>query len=86
MLEDTIIAISTPLGYGGLGIVRLSGKKSLPVAKKIFKPKKNKDHISPGHPILGKLYHFEQKEFFEEAYLTYFPSPHTLFPFTSHLY
>jgi len=77
MLEDTIIAISTPLGYGGLGIVRLSGKKSLPVAKKIFKPKKNKDHISPGHPILGKLYHFEQKEFFEEAYLTYFPSPHT---------
>jgi tRNA modification GTPase len=77
MLEDTIIAISTPLGYGGLGIVRLSGKKSLPVAKKIFKPKKNKDQISPGHPILGKLYHFEQKEFFEEAYLTYFPSPHT---------
>jgi tRNA modification GTPase len=77
MLEDTIIAISTPLGYSGLGIVRLSGKKSLPVAKKIFKPKKNKDQISPGHPILGKLYHFEQKEFFEEAYLTYFPSPHT---------
>jgi tRNA modification GTPase len=77
MLEDTIIAISTPLGYGGLGIVRLSGKKSLPVAKKIFKPKKNKARISPGHPILGKLYHFEQKEFFEEAYLTYFPSPHT---------
>jgi tRNA modification GTPase len=77
MLEDTIIAISTPLGYGGLGIVRLSGKKSLPVAKKIFKPKKNKGQISPGHPILGRLYHFEQKEFFEEAYLTYFPSPHT---------
>jgi len=77
MLEDTIIAISTPLGYGGLGIVRLSGKKSLPVAKKIFKPKKNKDQISPGRPILGKLYHFEQKEFFEEAYLTYFPSPRT---------
>ena len=77
MVEDTIIAISTPLGYGGLGIVRLSGKKSLPIAKKIFKPKKNKAQIPPRQPILGNLYHFEQKEFFEEAYLTYIPSPHT---------
>ncbi len=77
MLEDTIIAISTPLGYGGLGIVRLSGKKSLPIAKKLFKSKKKKDQIPPRHPILGNLYHFEQKEFFEEAYLTYLPSPHT---------
>ncbi len=77
MLEDTIIAISTPLGYGGLGIVRLSGKKSLPIAKKLFKSKKNKVQIPPRHPILGNLYHFEQKEFFEEAYLTYIPSPHT---------
>jgi tRNA modification GTPase len=77
MLEDTIIAISTPLGYGGLGIVRLSGKKSLPIARKLFKSKKNKAQIPPRHPILGNLYHFEQKEFFEEAYLTYIPSPHT---------
>ncbi len=77
MLEDTIIAISTPLGYSGLGIVRLSGKKSLPIAKKFFKSKKNKAQIPPRHPILGNLYHFEQKEFFEEAYLTYIPSPHT---------
>lgn len=77
MIEDTIIAISTPLGYGGLGIVRLSGKKSLPIAKKLFKSKKNKAQIPPRHPILGNLYHFEQKEFFEEAYLTYIPSPHT---------
>ncbi|MQY61579.1 hypothetical protein GH153_07080 [bacterium] len=77
MLEDTIIAISTPLGYGGLGIVRLSGKKSLPIAKKLFKSKKKKAQIPPRHPILGNLYHFEQKEFFEEAFLTYIPSPHT---------
>ena len=77
MLEDTIIAISTPLGYGGLGIVRLSGKKSLPIAKKFFKSKKNKAQIPSRHAILGNLYHFEQKEFFEEAYLTYLPSPHT---------
>ncbi len=77
MFDDTIIAISTPLGYGGLGIVRLSGEKSLPIAKKIFKPKKKGKQIEPLHPILGNLYNFEDKECFEEAYLTYFPRPHT---------
>lgn len=77
MFEETIIAVSTPLGYGGLGIVRLSGKKSLSIAKKIFKPKKHRTKIHSLRPILGNLYNSEQKEFFEEAYLTYFPQPYT---------
>jgi tRNA modification GTPase len=77
MLEDTIIAISTPVGYSGIGIVRLSGEKSLPIAKKIFKPKKKNAKIQPLRPILGNLYHVEQKIFFEEAYLIYFPKPST---------
>jgi tRNA modification GTPase len=76
VFEDTIIAISTPIGYGGLGIVRLSGKKSLSIARKIFRPK-NKAKIKPRSPLLGNLYHLEQKNFFEEAYLTYFPRPKT---------
>ncbi len=29
VLEDTIIAVSTPFGHGGLGVVRLSGPESL---------------------------------------------------------
>lgn len=35
--SDTIAAISTPLGEGGIGIVRLSGKKALTIADKLFK-------------------------------------------------
>jgi tRNA modification GTPase len=35
-LQDTIAAISTALGEGGIGIVRLSGKKALAIAGKIF--------------------------------------------------
>ena len=77
MLDDTIIAISTPVGLGGLGIVRLSGKKSLAIAKKIFKPKKRGTKIIPRRPVLGNLYNPEQKESFEEAFLTYFPKPYT---------
>ncbi|MDH4257865.1 MAG: tRNA uridine-5-carboxymethylaminomethyl(34) synthesis GTPase MnmE, partial [Candidatus Aminicenantes bacterium] len=77
MLEDTIVAISTPVGWGGLGVVRLSGKRSLPVAKKIFRPKKKGAKIPGRRPLLGNLFDFEQKEFFEEAFLTWHPQPHT---------
>lgn len=76
-LDDTIIAISTPIGYGGLGIVRLSGKRALSIARRIFKPKNRKSKIQPRHPILGSCYNFEQKDCFEEAFLTYFPKPHS---------
>ncbi|MDP2920981.1 MAG: tRNA uridine-5-carboxymethylaminomethyl(34) synthesis GTPase MnmE [Candidatus Omnitrophota bacterium] len=35
-LDDTIVAVSTPIGEGGIGIVRLSGKHSLQIADSIF--------------------------------------------------
>ncbi|MDD3087031.1 MAG: tRNA uridine-5-carboxymethylaminomethyl(34) synthesis GTPase MnmE [Candidatus Omnitrophica bacterium] len=35
-LTDTIAAISTPVGEGGIGIVRISGKDALEIADKIF--------------------------------------------------
>ena len=33
---DTICAISTPIGEGGIGIVRISGENSLSIAQNIF--------------------------------------------------
>ena len=41
-LDDTIAAISTPIGEGGIGIVRLSGRDSLKFADKIFISKDGK--------------------------------------------
>lgn len=74
MTEDTIIAISTPPGYGGIGIIRLSGKRALPLSKKIFRAKKA-TKIPPRQPVLGYLYDSRQKDDFEEGFLTYFPGP-----------
>ena len=34
--EDTIAAIATPPGEGGIGIVRISGSKALDIAKEVF--------------------------------------------------
>ncbi len=36
--QDTITAIATPVGRGGIGIVRLSGNKSLAILRSIFRP------------------------------------------------
>ncbi|MHB1419278.1 MAG: tRNA uridine-5-carboxymethylaminomethyl(34) synthesis GTPase MnmE [Bacillota bacterium] len=39
MLDDTIAAISTPLGEGGIGIVRISGPIAFKIANQIFMPR-----------------------------------------------
>lgn len=46
---DTITAISTPLGEGAIGIVRLSGTDAIPIAKKVFRGK-NLDSV-PSHSL-----------------------------------
>ena len=37
LFEDTIAAISTPIGIGGIGIIRVSGKEAISIVDKIFK-------------------------------------------------
>ena len=47
MMEDTIAAVATAYGEGGIGIIRISGEQSLAILKEIFKPaEKNQDIVS----------------------------------------
>ena len=41
--SDTIAAIATPMGEGGIGIVRLSGDRALPIAAELFVSSSGKD-------------------------------------------
>jgi len=76
MLDETIIAISTPAGHGGLGIVRLSGSKALEIAKKIFRPRRKAwREIEPLTLALGEIYDGTKDGAVDEAYLAYFPPP-----------
>jgi len=52
VLDDTIAAISTPIGAAGIGIVRVSGRNAIPVVEKIFSSKKKKMTDAPSHSIL----------------------------------
>jgi len=76
MLAETIIAISTPYGQGGIGIVRLSGPRALPVAKKIFRLRRKKwQEVRPREFVLGDICDREKNGLIDEAYLVYFPAP-----------
>ena len=76
MLEDTIIAISTPPGFGGLGIVRISGRKALEVAGRIFEPRaRSKRPFPERRLVFGTIRDPERKEALDEAFLTYFKAP-----------
>ncbi|MDD2890414.1 MAG: tRNA uridine-5-carboxymethylaminomethyl(34) synthesis GTPase MnmE [bacterium] len=73
---DTIAAISTPSGEGGIGIIRISGSKALKIADKIFKGK-----IKPGlaktHTIhYGKIIDNTGKKI-DECLLMIMLKPHT---------
>ena len=43
--NDTIVAIATPPGEGGIGIVRISGEQAGTIASKLFKPFKGNDKV-----------------------------------------
>jgi len=75
---DTIAAISTPPGRGGIGVIRLSGKDSLALAKEIFgKNKKGKgdDKFISHKACYGTVVNPKSGEAIDEAVLTFFKSP-----------
>ncbi|NTV80910.1 MAG: tRNA uridine-5-carboxymethylaminomethyl(34) synthesis GTPase MnmE, partial [Candidatus Aminicenantes bacterium] len=76
MLEDTIIAIATPPGFGGLGVVRISGKRALAVAGRIFEAKPGEKRPFPvRRPVFGTIRDPERRAALDEGFLTYFKAP-----------
>ena len=68
-MKDTIVAIATPPGKGGIGIVRVSGEKSLDIAKKFFAP--FPENIEPSRMYFGKF----NGSVKDTGYLVFFKSP-----------
>lgn len=74
-MENTIVAISTAMGNGGIGIVRMSGEKSFEILEKIFIPK-NKDAFVKGYQIkYGNIVDPRNEEIIDEVLVSYFVEP-----------
>jgi len=84
-LDDTIVAIATPPGRGGIGVVRLSG----PEARQIALPMLRLKHeLEPGRAVFGELVDVSNThvgadalvrpaEPIDEVVVTYFAKPHS---------
>lgn len=72
-MSTTIVAIATPLGTGGVGIIRLSGESSLPILQKIFTPLKG-EKILPRTMVFGKA---EFDGIGDECLAVYFKAPNS---------
>ncbi len=72
-MAETIAAIATAYGAGGISIVRLSGANALKIALKITR---KKAALKPRHATLCALYD-ESGEFIDEAIVLYFAAPHS---------
>ncbi len=51
-LDDTIVAIATPAGHGGIGVVRLAGARALEIAAPMLRLKHS---LEPGRAVFGEL-------------------------------
>ncbi|MGC8765265.1 MAG: tRNA uridine-5-carboxymethylaminomethyl(34) synthesis GTPase MnmE [Brevinematia bacterium] len=76
-MNDTIVAIATPVGESAIGIVRMSGKDSINILARIFKSKKFSGDISNSSfpcVFFGKIV---DSEIIDEAIVTIFKAPNS---------
>jgi len=79
--NDTIAAISTPFGVGGIGIVRMSGPCSVSIASKVFrhkgKTKKKPREFSSHRLYYGTIVYPENEKLVDEVILSVMRRPKT---------
>lgn len=76
-MNKTIAAVSTPLGSGGISVIRISGDEAVTVADRIFKSVSGKKlRTMKGYTAaFGKV--FDNAEPLDEAVATVFLAPHS---------
>ncbi|MBI2678150.1 MAG: tRNA uridine-5-carboxymethylaminomethyl(34) synthesis GTPase MnmE [Candidatus Koribacter versatilis] len=73
-LDDTIVAIATPAGRGGIGVVRLSGPEARTIAAPLLRLK---HALAPGRAVFGELVEPDSGERIDEVVATCFTKPHS---------
>jgi len=70
--DDTIVAIATPPGRGGIGIVRLSGPQAAQIACTLT----DRTSFAPRHATLTEIRGADGRAI-DQAIVTHFPAPHS---------
>lgn len=73
--NDTICAVSTPHGVGGIAVIRISGPKAIEVTSALWKGK-NLQNV-PSHTAHLGIVKDHEGEFLDQAVATVFRAPHS---------
>jgi tRNA modification GTPase len=73
-LDDTIVAIATPPGRGGIGVVRLSGSEATSIANPMLRLS---SELQPNRAHFGDLIDASSGDRIDEIVVTYFAEPHS---------
>jgi tRNA modification GTPase len=78
-LDDTIVAISTPIGTGGIGIVRITGPESERILRDLFVPGHEPEgwQLEPRSLHYGHIADPAAGEIVDEVLAAYMPAPRT---------
>lgn len=75
---DEIAAISTPIGIGGIGVIRVSGENSIEIVNKIFVPFNNNTKLLELKGYCAKYGKIvKNNKFIDEAVVLVYRSPHS---------
>jgi len=72
--EDTIAALSTPPGFGGIAVIRVSGPQSLSTVQSVFKPAKKIKKWESHQLYLGWIH---DKAPIDQVMLAWMKYPHS---------
>ena len=72
---DTIAAIATPVGEGGISIIRISGSNSLDIVDKIFKAKNNKSILDMKSYTMRYGYIVNDGDIIDEVIVSFMKGP-----------
>ncbi|MCY9657708.1 tRNA uridine-5-carboxymethylaminomethyl(34) synthesis GTPase MnmE [Paenibacillus chondroitinus] len=75
MLNDTIAAISTPLGEGGIAVIRVSGDEAVPLVERVFRSKTKLSDAETHTVHYGFIIEPASAEKVEEVLVTLMKSP-----------
>lgn len=74
-MGDTIVALATPLGRSGIGVIRISGADSLLLTRKLTNDENFDPEPRTAH--LKKIFDLKTSEILDETIITYFKSPNS---------
>ena len=78
MQNDTIAAIATPAGVGGIGVVRISGSSSFSFVLPLLRRPGNQTSLPPSHQLTyGHIVDPETHEILDEVLVAFMQAPHT---------